>query len=441
MRILIADVESQGLGLALRAVEAGHEVRLARWSRTPIRDGDGFSSISIVDDWRPSMAWVKGGLVITTGNARWMTEMDRFRDFGFDIFGPTARSAELEINRQAGMEAMQAVGIEVPAYQSCNSLEEAEKLARKSPDPMVFKTLGSEDDKSLTYVADDPADMVGWLGRQIARGMRLKGPCMLQAKIDMVAEIGVSGWFGPEGFLPDKWQTCFEHKKLMAGDNGPNTGEMGTVCQYVETDKLADEMLVPMAPILRTAGHRGDFAVGAGIDSKGRCWPFEFTARLGWPAFPIQLASHRGDPVLWMKDLMLGKDTLRVRTDVAIGVVLAQPRFPYGGAPTEAVEGNPIRGLEGAWPDVYPFAVMAGKGPMMRDGEVVAGTICQTSGECVAVATGLGRTVEQARRRVYDTVDQVRFANRMFRTDIGEKLADQLPFLHEHGYATQMRFS
>src|SRR5271169_896781 len=229
MRVLIADCENQGLGLALRAAEAGHEVRLARWNRTPIRDGEGFPGISIVADWRPSMPWAKDGLVITTGNAKWVQELDRFRQFGFSIFGPTARSAELEINRQAGMEAMKAVGIEVPPYQMCNSLEEAEKIARKSPDPLVFKTLGSEDHKELTYVSDDPADMVGWLRRQIARGMKLKGAAMLQEKIDMIAELGVSGWFGPEGFLPDKWQTCWEHEKLMSGENGPNTGEMGTV--------------------------------------------------------------------------------------------------------------------------------------------------------------------------------------------------------------------
>ena len=77
-------------------------------------------------------------------------------------------------------------------------------------------------------------------------------------------EIGVSGWFGSDGFLPDRWQSCYEHKKLCVGDIGPNTGEMGTLTQYCETDKLAGEMLKPMEPILRTLGHRGDFAI--------RCW-------------------------------------------------------------------------------------------------------------------------------------------------------------------------
>ena len=100
----------------------------------------------------------------------------------------------------------------------------------------MFKTLGSEDDKSLSYVSASPADLCAWIERQQARGLNLSGPCMLQEKIDMVAELGVSGWFGPEGFLPEKWQPCWEHKKLCNGEIGPNTGEMGTVCQYVEDD-------------------------------------------------------------------------------------------------------------------------------------------------------------------------------------------------------------
>lgn len=442
MRVLIIDQENLGLDFALRCAEDGHEVRWCKMSdkgKVP-RDGEGFKGFQIVQSWREHMGWARDGLIVTTGNCRYMDELDRFRDLGFKIFAPTSQSAALEINRNAGMKAMKAVGIDIPPYECFTTLEAAQTFARKAGRPLVFKTLGDEDDKSLSFVAHDPAEMVGWIGRKIARGMNLKGPCMLQDKIDMMAEFGVSGWVGPDGFLPGKWQICFEHKKLMAGDNGPNTGEQGTVCQYSETEKLATDALMPMEPILCTLGHRGDFAVGVGIDTKGKAWPFEFTCRLGWPAFYIQCASHHGDVAKWMRDLLDGKDTLRVSRDVAVGVVLAQPNYPYNKSPPELVEGNPIAGLDEVWDDVHLASVMIGKGAVMDGDKVVDRPTHQTTGEYVMCATGLGSTVQKAMKRVYKTVDGVHFPNKIYRNDIGLKLEKTLPALHRFGYALDMEF-
>ena len=222
MRILIVDTEILGLDFALRCLSDGHQVRWYRASSTPIRDGEGFKGLQIVDDWRKSMDWVgRTGLVFLTGNSKFLAELDRYRDFGFKIFGPTKASASLEIDRGKGMEAMNACGIDVPPYHTFGSLQEAEAFARKSDKAWVFKPLGDTEDKSLTYVSHDPADLCGWLGRRIRAGQKVKS-CMLQEKIDMLCELGVSGWFGPEGFLADKWQIAFEFKKLMPGDIGPN---------------------------------------------------------------------------------------------------------------------------------------------------------------------------------------------------------------------------
>src|SRR5690349_15742474 len=105
------------------------------------------------------MPWARKGLVLNTGNRKHLLELDRYREHGFNIFGPTAKSAELEIKRGIGMEAMAEAGIEVPPYQIFNSLAEAERFARKSDRAWVHKPMGDEEDKSLTYVAKDPADL------------------------------------------------------------------------------------------------------------------------------------------------------------------------------------------------------------------------------------------------------------------------------------------
>jgi phosphoribosylamine-glycine ligase len=439
VKVLILDSDHVGLDFAMRAVASGHQVKLFRYSKKPTRYGEGFNGIELVDEWKPHMAWAKDGLIFVTSNNRYLTEIDRYREFGYkNIFGPTVASARLEINREAGMNAMRTIGIEVPPFETFDSLEAAETFARKSDRAWVFKPMGDEEDKSLTYVSSDPADLVGWLRRQIGLGKKLKGKAMLQEKVDRLAEIGVSGWMGPEGFLPGRYQSCYEHKPLMSGDIGPATGEQGTVMQYCETDKLATDMLLPLEPILRTLGHRGDFSVGAMVDTKGNAHFLEFTARCGYPAWWIQAASHHGDPVKWMKDLLDGKDSLRVSNDVAIGVVMAQPNYPYDNAPPEMTEGIPIHGAEAALPDIRLVEAMMGKGPVMENGKVVDRPTYQTAGEYVLVATGLGKTVTKAREKVYKTVKSIHFPNRMYRDDIGEKVIPALPALKKHGYALDM---
>ena len=439
MRCLIVDSDNCGLDLALRGAAAGHEVRLFRYCKRPTKFGEGFNSIALVDDWRQHMAWAKDGLVVNTANNRYLTELDRYRDFGYNIFAPTVASARLEIDRDAGMDAMKAVGIDIPEYHTFSSLEEAEAFARKSSDAWVFKPKGDEPDKSLTYVSHDPADMVGWLRRQIGMGKKLKGQAMLQRKVDKLAEIGVSGWMGPEGFLPDRWSVCFEHKNLLNGELGPATGEMGSVLGYTDKDKLAEQMLMPMEPILRTLGHRGDFAVGAMVDQSGKAWFLEFTARCGYPAWWIQTASHHGDPLVWMLDLVQGKDSLRVSYDVAIGVVMAQPSFPYELVPPSQVEGIPIQGVDDVLHDVHLVEAMMGKGPVLEGGKIVERATYETAGEYILVATGLGKTITQARKKVYGVVDKIRYPNRIFRTDIGEKVIDKLGALHKFGYALDIQ--
>jgi phosphoribosylamine--glycine ligase len=226
----------------------------------------------------------------------------------------------------------------------------------------------------------------------------------------------------------------------MNGDKGPSTGELGSCTAYVAKYKLADDFLLPFAPILQALGHRGDFAIGCGMDAAGKVWPFEFTSRLGWPAFFIQVASHKGDVAQWMRDLLDGKDTLKVDYRPAIGVCLCQPPFPQWNGKPECVEGNPIAGMDEVWDQVHPAMMRIGKGPFMDGGKVKDGPVYQTAGELVAVVTGLGSTVSKARKSVYGAIDEISFSDMMLRTDIGSNLEEQLPLLHKAGLALEMDY-
>jgi len=421
MNVLLLDSDCCGTDIAYRAAEAGHAVRLWQPKENGVasRDGEGFPGIQKVTGWKDSMMWAKPGLIVNLFNGPITKELDRYRSFGYPVFGPSSASAALEIKREAGMKALEAKGIKVPAYETFKTLQEAEKYASKADRRLVFKTLGDEEDKSLSYVGSDPEDMVWRIRSWIEAGMALKGPCMLQDFIDGI-EVGVSRWMGAEGFV-GPWNVNFEFKKLMPGDYGPATGEMGTVTKYAEKSKLADLTLAPMEETLRKLGHIGDVDLNCIVDDKGEPWCLEWTNRFGWPSTQILFASHKGDPVKWMKDALKGKDSLEVDDRTAMGVLMAAPPFPYPDDDGDAA-GLRISGIEDEWQNVAPWQIR------------LEGDEYLTTGSYVCVVTALASDVHDVIPKAYATVDRIKFPNRIVRSDIGARLEKQLPKLHSLGF-------
>ena len=422
MKVLLLDSDSCGLDIAYRAAEAGHQVRL--WQpkdkgEAP-RDGEGFPGIEKIAGWKESMAWAKSGLIVNLYNGPITRELDRYREFGFPVFGPSARSAALEIKRESGMKALEAKGIKVPPYKTFPTLQAAKAYAEKNDKRLVFKTLGDEEDKSLSYCSSDAKDMVWRIQSWIDAGMTLKGPCMLQDFIEGI-EVGVSRWMGKSGFI-GPWNVNFEFKKLMTDDYGPATGEMGTVTKYAPESKLADMTLAPMEKTLRELGHIGDVDLNCIVDAKGEAWCLEWTNRFGWPSTQILFASHKGDPVQWMKDATDGKDTLTVDDRTAIGVLMAAPPFPQPDEEGDA-QGLRVTGIEEEWQNVAPWQIRIEKGEYL------------TTGPYVCLATALAPDVHDCVAQVYATVDRIKFPNRIVRSDIGARLEKQLPKLHAMGFA------
>ncbi len=199
------------------------------------------------------------------------------------------------------------------------------------------------------------------------------------------------------------------------------------------------DFLTPLVGFLKGAGLRGDFCIGAMIDKSGKAWPLESTSRLGYPAIFGQLASHKGDPAQWMRDLLDGKDSLKVSYDTCMSVVIGQPRYPYNASPPELVEGNPINGVtDDNIDDLHFCSVMMANGVLEKDGKIMEGKTYQTTGEYVLVATSLGKTISQARKRVYSVISEIRIPNMIYRNDGGDKVEKALPCLHKAGYALEL---
>ena len=436
MRLFILDTDRVGLDLALRAIAAGHEVKLYR--PKGFKDGDGFPGLTTTTNYRDGIKWAgRDGLTTTTCNTIYMQDLDRWRAMGYPIWGPTKASANLEIDRAHGMEVMAQHDLTIAPYHKVNSLKEALAFAWKTDKTHCFKTLGSEEDKSLTFLAKDPGQMVEWIDNKIKSGITLKGPCMLQEKIDMIAEVGIAAYLSKDGFLDGKYEISFEFKKMMNDDFGPATGEAGTVIQYVKSGFMVD-IIKRFENHYRALGHTGDIAINGGITKDGDYMPFEKTSRSGWPDEFIRRHLNKGDPVEWMKAAMEGRDELKVSYDCAVGVVCAQKPYPYSDGTPEEVEGKPIYGVDEVAENIHFAQVMMSKGAVWDGKKTIEDKLPRTTGPYVMVATGSGKSVSEARKDVYGTIDKISMADMLVRSDIGCKLEKQLPKLHALGIATEV---
>lgn len=431
MKLLIVDQDGVGLSLAWRSAMSGHQVRwfVEPKPSNPKNSGKGFKGIERIDNWVPSAKWAD--LVITTSNGRYLEKLEWCKKQGVPYFGPTPASAKLEISRKAGMELLKKHNIEVAEYQTFPTMDAAAKHVAKTNKRFVFKTLGDNEDKSLTYVSKHAADLLQW----IERTPPAKGEVMLQEFVEGI-EMGVSRFMGSKGFV-GPWNESFEHKKMMSGGFGMNTGEMGTVAYFTKESKLGEETLGKLEKDLVALGHTGDVALGFMIPEKGAPKPTEFTCRFGWPIENMMLGATKDDPISWMKDALSGKDSTSFSEEIGACWIMAHADFPHGNATKTETSGVPIFGVtKGNKKHLHPQSVFIEPGWDMDGENPIKRPLWKTSGDYVLVVTGFGKDVKQATERGMKTVKQLSISNAIVRDDIGELLKDQLPKLHALGYAT-----
>jgi len=213
--------------------------------------------------------------------------------------------------------------------------------------------------------------------------------------------------------------TSQDHKRLLDGDQGPNTGGMGAYSPApVVTPEIharvLREVIQPVVRGMEKEGHTytGFLYAGLMIDPQGGIKVLEFNCRMGDPETQPIMLRLKSDFSTILEHAIDGTlDQVEAEWDrrTALGVVLAAANYPDTPRKGDAITGLPDYHKSGKLEDAHVFHA----GTTMQDGKVV------TSGGRVLCVTALGTMVKMAQKRAYEIADSIHFDGCQMRRDIG----------------------
>jgi len=344
--------------------------------------------------------------------------VDVFRARKLRIFGPTQAAAQLESSKAFAKDFMQRHGIPTALYATFSDAAAAHAHVDKVGAPIVVKADGLAAGKGVVVAmslaeAHEAIDFMlvdNTLGVQHnAGGARVVIEEFLQGEeasfIVLVDGTNVLALASSQ-----------DHKRLLDGDAGPNTGGMGAyspapvVTPNVHA-KAMQEIILPTVHGMARDGipFTGFLYAGLMIDAQGHPKTLEFNTRMGDPETqPIlmRLKSDLLEVLMHATDGTLDQVELQWDRRVALGVVMAA-----AGYPANPRKGDVITGLPADAEDAVVFHA----GTTLHDGEL------RTSGGRVLCVTALGDSVKLAQQRAYQALTGIHFDGAQFRGDIGHR--------------------
>ena len=347
--------------------------------------------------------------------------VDRFRENGLAVVGPTAAAAQLEGSKSFAKAFMERHGIPTAGYRTFGGDQYAEARAYVESEgaPIVVKASGLAGGKGaiVCLSLQDAVEALDFLIRDRALG---------SAAEEVVVESFMKGEEASVFALCDGANyillaSAQDHKRIGEGDTGPNTGGMGAYAPApVVTESVLksvrEQIIEPTLRGMAEEGHpyTGILYCGLMIASE-RPKVVEFNCRLGDPEAQVVLPLLDSDPVDVFEAAAggnLNRIELRQRAGAAACVVLASKGYPGN-----YESGHEIRGLEST-PDEQVLIFQAGT-KLDEEGRVV------TAGGRVLGVTAVGRDLSQALDRAYAAVDGIGFEGMQYRRDIGKKGLDR----------------
>ncbi|MFY7866075.1 phosphoribosylamine--glycine ligase [Roseateles sp.] len=344
--------------------------------------------------------------------------VDEFRARGLRIFGPTKAAAQLESSKAFAKDFMKRHAIPTAAYEVFSDVAAAHAYVDAQGAPIVIKADGLAAGKGVVVAMTlaEAHEAIDWILEDNKLGVVHN-----EGGARVVIEQFLQGEEASFIVLCDgknvvSLATSQDHKRLLDGDEGPNTGGMGAyspapvVTPNVHA-KAMHEIIMPTIQGMARDGipFTGFLYAGLMIDAQGQPRTVEFNTRMGDPEtqpIMMRLKSDLLEVLLHATDGTLDQVELQWDRRVALGVVMAA-----GGYPLSPRKGDAITGLPADAEDHMVFHA----GTAEVDGQL------RTSGGRVLCVAALGESVRKAQQLAYESLVNIQFEGKQYRQDIGHR--------------------
>ena len=343
--------------------------------------------------------------------------VDVFEAQGLRVFGPRKNAAILEGSKAFSKDLMKKYGIPTAAYENFDDPEKALTYLRtEAKFPIVLKADGLALGKGVLICQDlkEAEDGV----KEIMEDKKFgnAGNTMVIEEFMTGREVSVLSFV--DGKTIRTMTSAQDHKRAKDGDQGLNTGGMGTFspspfyteevdefCKKHIYQKTVDAMAAEGRPF------KGIIFFGLMLTADGPK-VLEYNARFGDPEAQVVLPRMENDILEVMEACVDGKldlIDLKFQNNAAVCVVLASDGYPV-----KYEKGIPIHGFENFKDKDGYYCFHAGT--KFKDGEIV------TNGGRVLGITAKGKTLKEARKNAYEATEWIDFANKYMRHDIGKAI-------------------
>ena len=338
--------------------------------------------------------------------------VDALNAIGIPCFGPTQKAAMIEGSKVFAKNLMKQYGIPTARYEVFTDLEAALRYVETCPIPTVVKADGLALGKGVIIAQTREAardalhsmmedKVFGQAGSQVVIEEFLTGP-----------EVSVLSFTDGETIIP--MVSSMDHKRALDGDEGLNTGGMGTVAPNpYYTPEIArvcmDTIFLPTIRAMQAEGRpfHGCLYFGLMLTADGPK-VIEYNCRFGDPETQVVLPLLESDLLTVMKATAEGKlaeTQVKWKDGHACCVVLASKGYP-----TKYEKGFPLT-LPATKENEYIYVA----GAALEDG------VLKTNGGRVVGAVAVADTLERAIDAAYDLAGRIHFENAYCRRDIGQR--------------------
>ncbi len=343
--------------------------------------------------------------------------VDVFESQGLRVFGPRKNAAILEGSKAFSKDLMKKYGIPTADYQVFTDPEKAEEYLETAKFPIVLKADGLALGKGVLICNTLEEAKAGVKTLMLDKQFGSAGDEIVIEEFLTGREVSVLSFV--DGKTIKIMTSAQDHKRAKDGDQGLNTGGMGTFSPspfYTEeVDAFCREHIYQKTvDAMRAEGRefKGIIFFGLMLTADGPR-VLEYNARFGDPETQVVLPRMKNDLADVFEDCVdgtLDQVELEFEDNAAVCVVLASDGYPE-----KYEKGFPISGLEtfDGKKDYFVFHAGTKRG---ADGQIL------TNGGRVLGVTATGKDLKEARKKAYEATGWISFENKYMRTDIGKAI-------------------